>query len=216
MRKSLLPAISAIAFVLPACTSEPTSSFSERSNRNERGKVEYDSNQLLMKSADDISELVRKKIKKAQDIQAKQEETDNTEFMPEPEAVEELKSALRIVLARIDQDGTRANAFARLRRELVDLHSVDTTFESIADEAIARLKDESTSPRRTQTYVIMLENLMAELKPEIKTNASFRKIIETVRDADIKISDEKKNKIKMSSMPTPVSPSETASRILAK
>lgn len=179
-------------------------------------KVEYDSNQLLMKSADDISELVRKKIKKAQEIQAKQEETDSTEFMAEPEAVEELKSALRIVLARIDQDGTRANAFARLRRELVDLHAVEKTLDAIADEAIEHIRDSSTTPRRVGTYVIMLDNLMSEIKPEVKSNPKFKATIEKIRDANLKISDERKNKIKMSSLPTPVSPSETAAKIVPR
>ena len=40
-------------------------------------KVEFDSSQLVMKNADQISELVRKKIKAAQEIQAKQEDRDD-------------------------------------------------------------------------------------------------------------------------------------------
>jgi hypothetical protein len=72
-------------------------------------KVEYDSNQLMMKTADEVSEVVRKKIKRAQEIQAKQEDNDD-EVLAEPAAVEQLKDAMRIVLSRPDQDGARANA----------------------------------------------------------------------------------------------------------
>lgn len=181
-----------------------------------KDRVEYDSNQLLMKSADDITELVRKKIKKAQDLQAKQEESDSGEFMAEPEAVEELKSALRILLARPDQDGTRANAFARLRRELLDLQALDKTLEDIANEGISQLKDSSTTARRTGTYIVMMENLMAEVKPEIQTNATYKRIVEKIRDAKITISDSTKSKIKLDSLPSMNSPSETAAKLLSK
>jgi hypothetical protein len=181
-----------------------------------RAKVEYDSNQLLMKNAEEISELVRKKIKRAQEIQAKQEESSRSEFLAEPEAVEELKAALRIVLARPDQDGTRANAFARLRRELSDLHSFDKVLADIAKEGISHLKDSSTTPRRCGTYIVLLNNLMAELKPEIATNKNFKKVIEEIRDAEIKVTQATKNETAMRSLPTPVSPSEIAEKILPK
>jgi hypothetical protein len=179
-------------------------------------KVEYDSNQLMMKNADQISELVRKKIKRAQQIQAKQETNDDAPFMAEPEAVEQLKDALRILLARPDQDGTRANAFARLRRELVDLNSLDAALESLAKEGISTLQDEKTKARLAGTYIVMLDNLMAEIKPEIGTNATFKKIVELIRDSNIKVSDETKNQVFMRSMAKPISPSDSAAKIMPK
>lgn len=180
-------------------------------------KVEYDSNQLMMKNADQISELVRKKIKRAQEIQAKQETNDDAPFMAEPEAVEQLKEGLRIVLGRPEQqDGTRATVFGRLRRELVDLNALDEALESLTQECISVLRDSGTKARLAGTYIIMIDNLMAELKPEIKTNPAFKKIIEEVRDAGIKVPDETKSQIFMRTMAAPISPSDRAEKILPK
>ena len=179
-------------------------------------KVEYDSNQLMMKNADQISELVRKKIKRAQEIQAKQETNDDAPFVAEPEAIEQLKDALRILLARPDQDGTRANAFARLRRELSDMNALDIALEALTKEAISTLRDEKTKARLAGTYIVMLDNLMAEIKPEVGANATFKRLIEEIRDAEIKVSDETKNQVFMRSMAKPVSPSEIAAKIMPK
>lgn len=179
-------------------------------------KVEYDSNQLMMKNADQISEMVRKKIKRAQEIQAKQETDDDGGMVAEPDAVAQLQDALRILMARPDQDGTRANAFARLRRELMDLNSLESALETLTKECVSALQDDKTKPLLAGTYIIMLNNLMAEMKPEIKNNSAFKKIIEEIRDANIKISDETKSQVFMRSMGKPNSPSEQAAKIIPK
>lgn len=178
-------------------------------------KIEFDSSKLVMKNADQISEFVREKIKKAQEIQSRQE-SSNDEFVAEPEAVEELKEALRIVLARPDQDGTRANAFGRLRRELVDLNVLDKVLDDLTSEAIAAIRSSSTSPARVATYVVLLENLMAEIKPEINSNPLFKKLIVEIRDANLEIPEKVKTQEMIRSMSRPVSPSETAAKILPK
>jgi hypothetical protein len=194
-----------VAFVLPLLTPSVGTA-----------GVEYDSNQLMIKNAEEISEIVRKKIKRAQEIQAKQEDNDGTTFFAEPDAVEELKAAMRVVLARPDQDGTRATAFARIRRELVDLHSLDKALMELTQEGISGLKDSKTPARRAGTYIVYLENLMAEVKPEISKNATFKRMIEEIRDANIQISDELRKQISMRTMAKPISPSETAAKILPK
>lgn len=178
-------------------------------------KIEFDSSQLVMKNADQISELVRSRIKKAQEIQAKQESSDD-ELFAEPEAVEHLKNAMRIVLARPDQDGTRANAFARLRRELVDMNVFDRVLSDLCSESIAFIRSSSTPPGRAATYIILLENLMAEIKPEINTNALFKKLIIEIRDADLKVSDKVKAQQLIRAMNRPVSPSQTAEKIVPR
>lgn len=179
-------------------------------------KVEYDSQQLMMKNADQISEMVRKKIKASQEIQAKQEDNDDSPFVAEPAAIVQLKDALRIVLARPDQDGTRANAFARLRRELTDLNSLDATLDELAREAISSLQNPKVSAKHAGTYIMVLENLMAEIKPEMKNSPAMKKIIEQIRDANIKVSDETKSQVFLRSMSPVASPSDTALKIIPK
>ena len=75
-----------------------------------QARVEIVASDLLLKNSEQYSAIVRKKIKKAQDIQAKQEieVNDKGEIFAEPEAVASLRDAMRIVLSRPDQDGARS------------------------------------------------------------------------------------------------------------
>ena len=201
----------AVALSLTACSSNES-----RVDVTEppSGTVEYDSNQLMMKSADEISSMVRKRIKKAQDIQAKQETSDDEGVLPEVAAVRHLRDAMRIILARPDQDGTRLAAFSQLRRELQDLNAVESTLSELSREGILAIKAPNVSVRRQGTYLVILENLIAEIRPEVASNAEFKRIITNIRDARLKLSDKLRSQALLNAMTKPVSPSETASKIL--
>lgn len=179
-------------------------------------KVEFDSNQLMMKSGEEIGAIIRKKMKKAQDLQSTSKDNDDADVSPEPEAVEELKGAMRILLARPDNDGSRSDMFSRLRRELQDYNVLEEVLEDLSKEAISNLKSSGAKPQRQLTYIVVLENMMAELKPDLATNKTFKGIVEKVRDAKIEVSDKVKSQALLRSMSRPVSPSETASKILPK
>ena len=177
-------------------------------------KVEYDASQLMMQNSEQTTELVRKRIQRASDVQERQEE-DST-LLAEPEALEYLKDAMRIALARPDQDGLRGILFARIRRELNDLNSTEVVLSQLTDESLAVLKDKKAAVSHHATYILVLENLMAEIKPELEKNKSFREMIEKVRDANIKVSKDVQSQQKLKLMQSPVSPSKTASSILPK
>jgi hypothetical protein len=176
-------------------------------------KVEYDSSSLLIKNSDQVSEMIRLKIRKAQKIQSKQEDAEDGEIQAEPEALDNLRDALRIALSRPDQDGARSNLYSRVRRELVDLNSLDIVLMELTEEAIAELRTQD-GPRRTATYIVLLENMMAELKPESIDNATYKKIFERIRDARITITDKARVSNLLRSMSVPVSPSTTAEKML--
>ena len=179
-------------------------------------KVEFDSNQLMMKSGEEIGTIIRKKMKKAQDLQSQGKQDDDADVTPEPEAVEELKGAMRILLARPDNDGSRADLYSRLRRELQDYNVLEEVLEALAKEGISNLKSSGSKPQRQLTYIVLLENMMAELKPDLATNKTSKSIVEKIRDAKIEVSDKVKSQALLRSMSRPVSPSETASKILPK
>ena len=176
-------------------------------------KVEYDASSLLIKNSDQVSEMMRVKIKKAQALQANQDDNEDGEILAEPEAVENLKDAMRIALSRPDQDGARANLYSRIRRELVDLGALDQVLIELTEESLSELRTQD-GPRRTATYVVILENMMAEIKPEIPENPAYRKIVERIRDAKITISNKAKVQNLLRSMSVPVSPSATAEKLL--
>ena len=176
-------------------------------------KVEYDSSSLLIKNSDQVSEMIRKKIRQAQKVQSRQEETEDGEIQAEPEALDHLRDAMRIALSRPDQDGARSNLYSRVRRELVDLNSLDTVLMELTEESIAELRNQD-GPRRTATYIVLLENMMAELKPDALENPTYRKIFERIRDARITITDKARVQNLLRSMSIPVSPSLTAEKMI--
>lgn len=178
-----------------------------------QAKVEYDSSSLLLKNSDQVSDMIKVKIKTAQNLQSKQDENEDGDIQAEPEALENLKDALRIALSRPDQDGARSNLYSRVRRELNDLNSLDQILSELTEEALTELRKQD-GPRRTATYVVILENLMAEIKPEIRDNPAYLKIVERIRDTKITIGDRAKVQTLLRSMSIPISPSATAAKIL--
>lgn len=197
--------------ILAACSHEKVNPYAGKTH------VQYDSVQLQMKNAEQMNAIVISKIKKAEAIQKQQEVDDDRGIVAEPEAIEQLKDATRIVFARPDQDGSREHTFARLRRELADLNSLNEVLQDLTNEGLSALRPGSyNSPREQGTYVVLLNNLMAEIKPEAQSNPAFRKIIEQIRDANIEIPEKVRTQQMLRSMAAPVSPSDIAAKILPK
>ncbi|MDX9730480.1 MAG: hypothetical protein RBT63_01800 [Bdellovibrionales bacterium] len=176
-------------------------------------RVEYDASSLLIKNSDQVNQMIVAKIKRAQSLQAKQEDNDDGVIMAEPEAIENLKDAMRIALSRPDQDGARSNFYGRVRRELVDLNSLEQVLAELTEESLRELRGQD-GPRRTATYVVILENMMAEIKPDASTTPAYIKILERIRDAKISITDKIRVQNLLRSMSIPISPSDTAAKIL--
>lgn len=216
MNKKIAAVVAASLVATLGCSSTPDGASESKSySPADPTKVEYDSDNLRMKNSEAVAELVRRKIKKAQDIQSKQEEDDDRGVVAEPEALDQLRDGLRIILARPDQEGARATVFARLRSELQDLGSFEDVLNELTHESVGALKDDSAPVRIHSTYIVILENLMAEIRPDIGKNKKLRAIVEDIRDARIEVSDEVKNKQRLRTMTNPVSPSQTAKRILS-
>ena len=203
-----------ILSALSACSNPGAKNDAELNAHSSR--VEYDSNQLMMKSADEIADIVRKKIKKAQAIQANSYRSDDQLPGTNPEAVNQLKDAIRIVLGRPDEDGTRDSAFSGLRRELQDMNAVNQVLTELAHEGIDAIASKTTGSRRQATYLVLLDNLMSEIRPESQTNEVFKKILVDIRDANLKLTDALRSQALLNSMTKPVSPSTTAKDILTK
>lgn len=159
--------------------------------------------------------MVKKKMQAAENAQAAAQTNDDEGIVAEPEAIEALTSAMRLTLSRPDQDGTRDVLFARLRRELIDLNSLDQVLQGLADEALNGSRDHNP-PKVQATYITVLENLMAEIKPEVNRNENMKKIIESIRDANLKVSEEAQGQQRLHTMKRLVSPSETAGKIVPK
>jgi hypothetical protein len=180
-------------------------------------KVEYDSNQLRMKNSEEVTKMVSRKIQEATKIQSQQDDdTADDGIHPEPGTLEALKDGLRIALSRPDQDGTRAILFLRLRRELTDLNSLGKVLSDLTTEAIEGVQNKSSSERLQSTYIVLLNNLIAELRPEVSSNSQFKDIVVQIRDAKLEVSKKVTAQERLKIMDKPQSPSKFAEEVVPR
>ena len=165
-------------------------------------------------NSEQVEKLVNGLIMRAQKIQSHQHIDLDQGIQAEPEAIDALTDAMRIVLSRPDQDGTRSDLFTRVRLELQDLNSLGDCMKRLSTEAIQTLNNKSAAVRDQMTEITLMNNMLAELHPEALSNSVFKQIFESTRDAKIKVSDKVKNDAFLKSMSVPASPSETATTLL--
>ncbi len=195
---------------LAACGSTPTK---EIRVSEEIPSVELSSLKLRVMSEDKFSEMIKRRIQKAQDIQSQQDVGPDVVIEALPEAVNHLQTALQLVLARPDSDGLRSSFFARLRRELTDLGVIGRVIDNIVDHDLNNLKNEKNTTESRHTSLTSLNNLLSEMKPEIETQADFARATDKIRDAKIKIDKTLSNFIRVKSMTRLKSPSALAKEI---
>lgn len=163
----------------------------------------FNYSQLALKDLDQMNKLVSDKIKESK-------KSGSGKAVP-------LKEALQAVYSRPNDDDMIEKIVAPLRANLDELQSWEKTVSQLTDEAINVLKNpRAFKPVVQVTYVIFLENLLAEIKPYIKTDGFERKIVERVRDAKIEVSKDAVHERKLRTMKETTSPSQTAEKILTE
>lgn len=163
----------------------------------------FNYSQLALKDLDQMSKLVNDKIKESK-------KSGSGKVVP-------LKEALQAVYSRPNDDDMIEKIVAPLRSNLDELESWEKTISQLTDEAINALKNpRAFKPVVQVTYVVFLENLMAEIKPYLKTEGFERKIVERIRDAKIEMPKEAVNERKLRMMRATTSPSEIAGKILSQ
>lgn len=162
----------------------------------------FNYSQLALKDLDQMNQLVLDKVKESK-------KSASGKVVP-------LKEALQAVYSRPNDDDMIEKVIAPLRSNLDEQEAWEKTLSQLTDEAINALKNpKAFKPVVQVTYVIFLENLLAEIKPYLKNGAGFeRKLIERVRDADIKVTKEAANERRLRTMKSSVSPSEIAAKVL--
>ncbi len=108
-----------------------------------------------------------------------------------------------------------AKLTTEVRKQIGEFGSYDDILLAMTKEGIDAFDPNMRLPTVMQTtYLFLLENLMSELKPEIKEDPRQREFLEMIRDANIKIPREVMTERKLQSMFLTISPSEEAARIL--
>lgn len=134
----------------------------------------FNYSQLALKDLDQMNKMVNEKVKESK-------KSGSGKAVP-------LKEALQAVYSRPNDDDMIEKIVAPLRSNLDELESWEKTISQLTDEAINALKNpRAFKPVVQVTYVIFLENLMAEIKPYLKTEGFEKKIVERIRDAKIEV-----------------------------
>lgn len=159
--------------------------------------------QLATKDLDQMNKLVNDKVRESR-------KSSSGKAVP-------LKEALQAVYSRPNEDDVIEKIVAPLRSNLDELESWEKTISQLTDEAINALKNpRAFKPVVQVTYVVFLENLMAEMKPYLKGEGFERKILERIRDAKIDVTSAASGERKLRMMKDTVSPSLIAERVLAQ
>lgn len=166
---------------------------------------------LMLKDYDQMFAIVKKHIKAAHKFV---ESSDNNPDW-QREAQDELTRAERLVLMRPNSDNMVTKLTTEIRREMTDIGNYDDILETVTHEGIQAFNKDMNLPVITRTtYTFMLENLMSELEPEIKTDDRQRGLMEQIRDANIDVPYEVMRERKLQGMFLTESPSDKAKRIL--
>jgi hypothetical protein len=161
----------------------------------------YTYNQLAVMELDQLNKLVEDKIKESKKSDAK--------FVP-------LKECFQALYGRPDQDRMLEKVAGPIRTELVNLGDYEKTVTQLTEEAINALTNtRNFKPTAQITYVIFLENLMADMKPVLKPGDSFEKrILKKIEKANISITKAATNDLLNRGFQEKKSPSEVASILL--
>lgn len=194
-----------IALLFISLSMSSCSSFSQK----ERTPVQYSgpgsvlpytSAQLQLKNLDEMVHLVKIRTRRAQSG------TDD--------AVGSLREALRVIYARPNEDYLTEKLIGDVRTPLEELGEWQSSIEDLAFEAAARLnKPENLKPAVQLTYIIVLENLLADLRPTI-SEPWVRTLVERIRDADMTVTDAARNERELKMMKSVVNPADIAERIV--
>ena len=161
----------------------------------------FNYSQLTLKDLDQMSKIVSDSIKESKKSAGGKE-------VP-------LKEALQAVYSRPNDDEMIEKIVGPLRTQLDNLDAWEKSISQLTDEAINALRNpKAFKPVVQVTYLVFLENLLAELKPYINKPTFERDMVTRIRNANVEASKEALNERKLRSMKATVSPSEIADQIL--
>lgn len=207
----------ALTLTIFSCTSlpkEPVTSESpppisedEARQQGVANKFEKLYSQLVTRDLDEMNDLVLQKIREYR--KAPEEEGLEKKLTP-------LKSGVWLVMARPNEDNMVEKVLPLLKPPLDELDAWESTFHSIVDESISALKNtQNVSASDQVTYTVVLENIIAELKPEGQRKSDFEyKLIEKIAKAGIEVTKECRHERKIRMMKSTTSPSRIAQKII--
>ncbi|MEZ0391199.1 MAG: hypothetical protein ACAH59_03215 [Pseudobdellovibrionaceae bacterium] len=160
----------------------------------------FNYSQLALKDLDQMNKLVRSKIQESK-------KSGGNKVIP-------LKEALQAVFSRSNEDFMIEKITPQLKVEMDEHDSWEPSIQALVKEALGALGNpKAFKPVVQVTYLIFLENMIAELKPRLDEKFE-RKIITQIRDAKISVTKEAVNERRLRVMKETTSPSLIAEAVL--
>jgi hypothetical protein len=165
-------------------------------------QLSYSYSTLKLLDLEQMTELIQQKIHKYT-------QTGNDEVLQE---------ALMICLARPDSDSLVEKLIENIRYSVETNNQWESAVRKVVQRGIDSLHDPSTATEDQMGYLIALENLIAEFRPEFikqyKSPGFETRIIEQISRADIEVSKQADSESRLNLMVGRKSPSEIADELM--
>lgn len=171
----------------------------------------YKYSDLVIRDYDEMSKEVQIRIRNAHKANKNGEDSSGDRA-----AIEELRDALKLIFSRPNSDNMVSKLTPDVRRELSGFSAYEDTISSLTAEALGVAGDKNATESARSTALFQLDNILSEIRPEIGTNEDLRRIVQRIKDADVRIADDVIRARKMRSMFSTKNPSEYAEEILKK
>lgn len=193
--------ISSLSIVLSSlffvnCASSPTT--------DEPSQIRYGYNQLKLLDLDQMTSILTKKANEAKSRGG----------------YEPLYHGLFICFGRPNEDGMIEKVLPIVKNPLEEANEYSNALSQLTEHAIFAMQNPNIRATDQVTYGIILENLIAELKPEFIKQYDNRKfeseLIEKIAASKVQYSDKARSERKLNIMKTTPSPSIIAQNLLDK
>lgn len=160
----------------------------------------FNYSQLKIKDIDSMSKLIDAKINESR-------KAGGDQTVP-------LKECLQAVYSRPNEDFLIDKVIGPLKSELEDHNAWESSLQKLTKEAIGALQHaKAFRPVVQVTYIVFLENVLADQKPTLDKPFS-QKLVQQIHDAKIEVTKEAESERKLRVMKETTSPSEIAGQML--
>jgi hypothetical protein len=195
---------------------------------NSMAALKFPSDRLKVMDVETLQRMVNSNLSLAQQALSQSQDSEYLDEGQEPitEYTQEdgarlVRESLELVFAVPEQSGATSNIYSLIEGVALEYGGVLSFLEDITDAALKTLAQKGKDKaliRDQNTYIYILNNIMAEIKPLTLTpeGEKYRKLVEKIRDEKIRFSDSLKSYRMLNSMSKVVNPSRVAEQIVGK
>jgi len=194
-----------LGFNMVSCTSTPTQSQSAASDKTfPEVPMNHNFKQLKLQDVDQLTEMM---YEKAEEFR----QTDD---------INKLREGVQMAFSKTNEDGIIDKVISIVRVPLEDRDEWENTIEALIDSNTKRMADENLRADLQVTAAIVLENIVADLKPKFtkqyQTGGFETNMMERIAQANVQFSEAAQKERRLNLMRTTVSPSVLAQRLIEK